>query len=245
MCITIQKLLGSFCASLVKVHPANSQDLASESRFPVIQGSPVNVSDMFRPLFRFSNLRALEITVMSQFTLRDDDLCTMASAWPQLEELSLVDSPAYGHSPPFLDEPPPLPPPPGLPQASWHPYIHHTAETTFHGLISLLRLCPHLRFFHVVIDATKLDGLRSDKPGGGVCNRRIKHVKLIDSPISDPEAVARILLDILPELKSVLGSDTPSWADTPPFTQHLPERWVRVQEIIRAAKEATVAGPVT
>jgi len=209
------------------------------------EGNFFNVSDMLRPLFRFSNLRALEIRVMSQFMLLDDDLCTMASAWPQLEELSLVDSPAYGHSPLFLDEPPPSPPPPDLLQASLYPYRHRTAETTFHGLISLLRLCPRLHFFHVVIDATKLDGLRGDKPGGGVCNRHIKDVKLIDSPISDPEAVAHILLDILPELQSVLGSDAPSWADTPPFTQHLPEGWVRVQEIIRAAKEATVAGPVT
>jgi len=91
----------------------------------------------------------------------------------------------------------------------------------------------------MIIDATKLDGLRSDKLGGGVCNRRIKHVKIIDSPISDPEAVARILLDILPELESV------SWYNTPIFIDEVPQGWVRVQEIIRAAKEATVAGPVT
>jgi len=91
----------------------------------------------------------------------------------------------------------------------------------------------------MVIDATKLDGLRSDKPGGGVCNRRIKQVNFINSPISDPAMVARILLDILPELESVSGSNTT------PFNQHLPQGWVRVQEIICAAKEATVAGPVT
>jgi len=48
------------------------------------EGSPVNVSYMLRPLFRFSNLRALEITVKSQFTLLDDDLRSIASAWPQL-----------------------------------------------------------------------------------------------------------------------------------------------------------------
>ena len=228
------------------------------------EGSPFNVSDMLQPLLRFSNLRALKITVQSQFTLLDDDLHTMASAWPQLEEFELIDFPVYGHSsfvnePAFIPTPPPpLPPPsppPGLPQAFpppppplpplppppihplfGYPYRHRTADTTFHGLILLLRLCPRLRFFHVVIDATKLDGLRNDKPGGGVCNRRVRHVKLIDSPISDPEAVARILLDILPELESVLGSHTP------PFIH---EGWIRVQEIIRAAKEATVAGPVT
>jgi len=31
----------------------------------------------------------------------------------------------------------------------------------------------------------------------------------MDSPISDPEVVARILLGILPELESVMGSNTP------------------------------------
>jgi hypothetical protein len=220
------------------------------------EGSPFNVSDMLRPLLRFSNLRALKITVQSQFTLLDDDLRTMASAWPQLEELELIDFPTYGHSsflnaPAFIPTPPhpPPPPPPGLPQAFppppppplmlslfGNPSVHRTAETTFHGLILLLRLCPRLRFFHVVIDATQLDGLRNDKPGGGVCNRRVRHVKLIDSPISDPEAVAHILLDILPELESVLGSHIP------PFIH---EGWTRVQEIISAAKEATVVGPVT
>ena len=91
----------------------------------------------------------------------------------------------------------------------------------------------------MAIDATKLDGLQSNKLGGGVCNRGIKHVNLINSPISDPAMVARILLDILPELESVSGPNTT------PFTQHLPQEWVRVQEIMRAAKEATVAGPVT
>lgn len=113
------------------------------------------------------------------------------------------------------------------------------AGTTFHGLILLLKLCPHFRSFHMVIDATKLDGLRSDKPGGGVYNRWVKCVNLVGSPIGDPEVVARILLDILPELESVFGSNTLV------LSQERPEGWIRVQEIINAAKEATAAGPVT
>jgi len=61
----------------------------------------------------------------------------------------------------------------------------------------------------------------------------------MDSPISDPEVVVRILLDMLPELESVLGSNTPL------FSRESPGGWIRVQEIIGAAKEATAAGPVT
>ena len=117
--------------------------------------------------------------------------------------------------------------------------MRRTAETTFHGLILLLKSCPRLRSFHVVIDTTKLDGLRNDKPGGGVCNRWDKYVNLMDSPISDPEVVARILPDILLQFESVLGSDAPL------FRQEPHGGWIRVQEIIRAAKEATAAGPVT
>ena len=44
---------------------------------------------MLRPLFRSSNLRALDITVKSKFTLLDDDLRMIASAWTQLEKLVL------------------------------------------------------------------------------------------------------------------------------------------------------------
>jgi len=191
-------------------------------------GRPFNASDMLQPLLCFSNLRALKITFQSQFTLLDDDLRTMASAWPQLEELELVDFPKHEYSPP--------PPPMSSLFYSLYPFGSHIVETTFHGLISLLRLCPHLCFFHVAIDTTKLDGLRGDKPGGGVCNRRVRDVKLIHSPINDPEAVARILLDILPEFESVFGSHT---SYTPPF---IPEKWIRVQEIIRAAKKPQSQG---
>ena len=135
---------------------------------------------------------------------------------------------------------PPIPPPPILPiNGSLYTDMRRTAETTFQSLILLLKSCPRLRSFHVVINATKLDGLRSDKPGSGVCNRWVKYVNIMGSPVNDPEVVARILLDIIPELESVLGSDAPL------FSQEPHGGWIRVQEIIRAAKEATAAGPVT
>jgi len=128
----------------------------------------------------------------------------MASAWPQLENLELID-------------------------ARDILLLHRIAEITLHGLISLLRLCPNLRFFDLAIDATKLDGLRGDKPGGGVCNRLIKHPKLVDSPISDPEMVARILLDILPELDPsfMLNNTT------------MPREWFQIYRRMLASKKAS------
>jgi hypothetical protein len=97
-----------------------------------------------------------------------------------------------------------------------------TPKFTFYGLISLLELCPNLRFFNLAIDTTRLDGLRGDRPGGGVCNRLVKHPRLFDSHISDPEVVARILLDILPELETIWGEGSPG-PFTPCLTQHFLE----------------------
>ncbi|KAG2745785.1 hypothetical protein P692DRAFT_20783373 [Suillus brevipes Sb2] len=162
----------------------------------------------------------------------------------------------------LADDPPPVPPPPvGFPpippfavmppMLSLHldatgpypdfgmtdPRSNRTAEITFHGLISLLELCPNLRFFNLAIDATKLDGLWGDKPGGGVCNRLVKYPRLIDSHISDPEAVARILLDILPELESIWGEGSPG-PFTDMFNSTLPQGWEQVHERIRDSKAA-------
>jgi hypothetical protein len=112
-----------------------------------------------------------------------------------------------------------------------------TPKITFHGLISLLESCSNLRFFNLAIDATKLDGLRGDRPDGGVCNRLVKHPKLIDSHISDLEVVARILLDILPELETLWGEGSPG-PFTTVFNSTLPQGWDQVHEGIVASKAA-------
>lgn len=112
-----------------------------------------------------------------------------------------------------------------------------TPEITFHGLISLLELCPNLRFFNLAIDATKLDGLRDGKPGGGVCNRLVKYPRLVDSHISDPEAVARILLDILPELETIWGEGSPG-PFTAMYSSTLPQGWDEVHKKMLDSKAA-------
>ncbi|KAG1790716.1 uncharacterized protein HD556DRAFT_1537690 [Suillus plorans] len=260
--------------------------------------NPENVSEILRPLFVCRELHTLSLRMSSPFTLGDDDLETMAYAWPLLEELELIDlRPRVAtHTPPPLPPPPPplqqlnpqllLPPitTTGLGQANQAPQPqvvtvtipHHipmplplanagqanqflyppaftipppvfpvfpppdlffpvrsrTAELTFHGLISLLKLCPNLYYFDLALDATKLDDLQGDSPGGGVCNRLVKYARLIDSPIGDPEVVARILFDILPELDPLAGPN--ALLAVPP--QHLPahnmtpQRWNLVRQ---------------
>lgn len=260
---------------------------------------PDNVSVILRPLFVCRELRTLSIRMSSPFTLSDDNLETMADAWPLLEELELIDlRPRVAtQTPPPPPPPPPLPPnpQPSLPpittaglgqpnqapqppvvtvmaqhhapmpiplpnagQANQFPYLpvftipppvfpvfpafpppdlffpirSRTAEITFHGLISLLKLCPNLYYFDLALDATKLDDLQGDNPGGGVCNRLVKYARLIDSPISDPEAVARILFDILPELDPLAGPNAllPAPPQNMPPHNMVPQRWNTVRQ---------------
>ncbi|KAG1863749.1 hypothetical protein F4604DRAFT_1040701 [Suillus subluteus] len=234
---------------------------------PLLSSGVVNSSNVLRPLFLCCNLRVLRIMMTPLFLPADNDLRAMASAWPLLEELELFDCrnlyPQVPSQPlPIMDLPdddfPPIPPlPVGLPHMSFGPmmsiHLEGTAPfadfnmtdprsnqnpgITFHGLISLLELCPNLHFFNLAIDATKLDGLRGDKPGGGVCNRLVKYPRLVDSHISDPEAVARILLDILPELETIWGEGSPG-PFTTMFNSTLPQGWDQVHEIILDFKAA-------
>ncbi|KAG0692689.1 hypothetical protein DFH29DRAFT_968027 [Suillus ampliporus] len=258
---------------------------------PVLLGEdPDNVSDLLQPLFLCCELRTLSIRMSSPFTLGDEDLGMMAAAWPQLEELELIDlrprvaTPLATH--PTLHPPIPQvvqPPinvlgpglqPPQLPVATIHvnqaihqaihqalplaphignpvfpafpppdlffPIRSRTAEITFHGLISLLKLCPNLYYFDLALDATKLDGLQGDKPGGGVCNRLVKYARLIDSPLGDPVDVARILLDILPELDPLAGPNAllPAPPHNMPAHNITPQRWNAVRQIMLASRHA-------
>ncbi|OAX39127.1 hypothetical protein K503DRAFT_109340, partial [Rhizopogon vinicolor AM-OR11-026] len=250
--------------------------------FPVLLGDdPVNVYDLLQPLFNCNELRTLCIRMSSRFTLGDDELHMMATAWPWLEELELLDlcprsRVATPSAPVQLLQPQPPPPLPAAgpvqapqlqpPQPAVHMNLHpvlvpaaqanhiqhvpvfappmpaafpivlanhsisvrsRTAEITFHGLISLLGVCPNLHYFDLAIDATKLDDLQGQNPGGGVCNRLVKTARLIDSPVGDPNVVARILLDILPELDDFIGSN-----GLPLIPHHniTPQGWLAVRQ---------------
>jgi hypothetical protein len=117
---------------------------------PYILGAdPVNISDMLRPLFLCCELRSLRIHMTLRFILGDADLRTMATAWPHLEKLELVDSRprvlvpspqlllpmGFGH--PNQHPQPPLPiPPVGSVQAA-QPQQTVTASVNPHQLPEL------------------------------------------------------------------------------------------------------------
>ncbi|KAG1890197.1 hypothetical protein F4604DRAFT_1551469, partial [Suillus subluteus] len=78
-----------------------------------------------------------------------------------------------------------------------------TTVLTFHGTISLLRLCSALTSLALVIDGTKLGGIDLKRPGGGICNEGPQFLVLGNSPVESPENVALILSGLLPRLEQV------------------------------------------
>ncbi|KAJ7140947.1 hypothetical protein C8R44DRAFT_531922, partial [Mycena epipterygia] len=97
-------------------------------------------------------------------------------AWPRIEKLDLA---------------------PGSQSARYVPQI------TLAGLIPLAQHCPRLASLAIVLNATDADPYSKEKPGGGVCNRALVYLDVVESPLSSPGAVASFLSAIFPNLQSV------------------------------------------
>ncbi|KAH7929859.1 hypothetical protein BV22DRAFT_1029051 [Leucogyrophana mollusca] len=76
-------------------------------------------------------------------------------------------------------------------------------KITLNGLIALLAHCSHLREVSLAMDATILDPITFQKPGGGVVNTAITVLSVGCSSIDDPTGVAVVLSAVLPSLKKV------------------------------------------
>ncbi|KAG1751464.1 uncharacterized protein EDB91DRAFT_1243725 [Suillus paluster] len=132
-------------------------------------------SGVFTSLHAFRNLIQLIIDRGCVISVSDEELCQLVRAWPKLKVLKI----------------------------SYHVAVDNTAVPTFHGLISLLRLCPALISLALVIDTTKLDGIDLKYPGGGSCNKKLKSLVLGNSPIVSPLNVALVLSGLFPCLEQV------------------------------------------
>ncbi|OJA15628.1 hypothetical protein AZE42_12017 [Rhizopogon vesiculosus] len=136
--------------------------------------APVQL-DVFTPLHAYCNLTKLYISRDHDISISDEELSHLVKAWPKLEALTL----------------------------SGYIFIDGITVPTFHGLFSLLRLCPALTTLSLVIDTTKLDGIDLQCPGGGICNKNLKDLVLGNSCIESPLNVALILSSIFPHLERV------------------------------------------
>ncbi|KAG1736877.1 uncharacterized protein EDB91DRAFT_495084 [Suillus paluster] len=160
---------------------------------------------IFTPLHAYSNLTRLDIEKCCDMSMSDEELCQLVGTWPKLRVLKI----------------------------SCHVAINDTTVPTFHGLISLLRLCPALTSLALVIDTTKLEGIDLKCPGGERCNEQLKSLALGNSSIESPVNVALILSGLFPCLTQV---NLDCW-DTAPMNS-LPqkksdmERWELTNSIL-------------
>jgi len=87
--------------------------------------SPISMKTL-RPLLSFAKLEKLVIWTLLTFSLNDDDIETMARAWPKLRSLSIM-----GYD-------------------GWH----DNQKISLWGLASLAQHCPELEDLEIVLDAT-------------------------------------------------------------------------------------------
>lgn len=139
--------------------------------------SPTSVATIrdIRPLLSFTNLRVVSLEGLSTFSLDDDDIALLASAWPGIEELVLST------------------------------YVDHPVASlpTFQSLFCLARSCPKLTALSLVVDTTKLVTPSLCVVGCGVRSSILHDLRLGNSPISSPIAVAHLLRNLYPVLKQV------------------------------------------
>ncbi|OAX38856.1 hypothetical protein K503DRAFT_800109 [Rhizopogon vinicolor AM-OR11-026] len=115
----------------------------------------------FTPLMCFSSFEHVDLSSSCMSLLDDDALGSIVKSWPRLERLDLGTGFLWKIQP----------------------------RLTFQGLVVVLLSCPNLRELGLVFDATKLDPLTAEKPGGGVCNMNITTLCVGCSPIEQPRRV--------------------------------------------------------
>jgi hypothetical protein len=153
------------------------------------------------PLQACRNLTRLSIERGCNISISDEELCQLVRDWPKLEVLKI---------------------------SCYNPIHDNTTMPTLYGLIELLRLCPILTSIALVIDTTKLDGIDLKNPGGGRCNKYLKHLVLGNSPVGTPLNVALILSGLFPNLEQV-NFDCP---DTMQINKSITERRASVNRFL-------------
>lgn len=140
--------------------------------------------DVFTPMHSCHSLTQLLIDRSWNISMADEELCQLVGSWPKLQVLKI----------------------------SRFVTIDDTTIPTFHGLISLLRLCPALTSLTLVLDTTQLGDIDLKSPGSGTCNKNLKELVLTNSPIDSPLRVALILSGLFPYLLQV---DLDCWNSPP------------------------------
>ncbi|EGO04072.1 hypothetical protein SERLA73DRAFT_158433 [Serpula lacrymans var. lacrymans S7.3] len=191
----------------LSVHESSGvlEDVSVEDHFQSTAPEEVFTIETLRPLLGLHRLRILSLETFYSFSLDDNALKEIGSAFPLLAELSLTaDRGSNRHS-----------------------------KISVNGLITLLGLCPHLTSLSLTIDATRVDDIEPERrPGGGISNLNIDTLRLNDSKINHPRIVAAILFDVLPYV-DVFAWEWGAHFDESDAEIYRP-RWVEVQALLGA-----------
>ncbi|KAG2142894.1 uncharacterized protein EDB93DRAFT_1338346 [Suillus bovinus] len=131
----------------------------------------------FMPLAQFESIDTLIIDVNCSNHLTDEDLVSLAAAWPQLRTFSIN---------------------------KMHGWVVKSDITQI-GLLEMLQCCPKLQTLCIAINTDTFTEVPLDRPGRGVQNMNIRALSFADSVIQ-PRAttvVAAFLSDIFPRLNEV------------------------------------------
>ena len=130
------------------------------------------------PLLSFTNLAQMWLRYVG-VTLDDDDVASIAIAWPHLEKLNLRDQPESPRS-----------------------------VVTFRGLASLVRNCPNLQHLTLPsFDATGVLLNDLDLYGTFRCNEKLRFLNVRKSLIDNPALVAALLSALFPNLQAIFAEN--------------------------------------
>ncbi|KAJ7174922.1 hypothetical protein C8R46DRAFT_990938 [Mycena filopes] len=151
--------------------------LLNNSRFDVEEEQSAVTIKAVRMLFRFRNLTFVQLQPASGIDVADDDILSLAHAWPHLETLSL------------------------------RPHLNVPQNITLRGVLHLAEHCPKLQHLEMVIDASTVPPLKRSEHRLRPLRCALVYWQVGASAISSPLQVARFLSAIFPALRSVDPED--------------------------------------
>ncbi|KAG1858157.1 hypothetical protein F4604DRAFT_2039137 [Suillus subluteus] len=163
--------------------------------------------NVLAPLLQFNRLKELRLKCICTSAINDASLKTLAQSWPQLELFH------FGGAAGWLVSP----------------------SMTFTALVHLIQHCPRLHAVRMSFYATPVDYDNNPFFFETIPNEKITMLSVVMSPISDPCAVANMLLRLLPKLERV---DFCRWllrdAPVPPLFNQSDDDWIVVNKILAA-----------
>ncbi|EIW81803.1 hypothetical protein CONPUDRAFT_164570 [Coniophora puteana RWD-64-598 SS2] len=192
----------------------------------VIRGRTATIST-FQPLFKFHQLRVLDVTFCCSMVLSDFDIMVLAYSFPLIEVLLLNAN--YG-----WESPSPI---------------------TFVGILSVIRLCPKLQKLGIEFDATATDPIitcpspkTSQESTPVLIMPKATDLKAFyvgNSPIKDAFLVGRYLSILMPNLDRIYGwkprhmrNDDPGWVRD---RRRFMRRWANAELVVRRLRSRDIA----